>query len=288
MSWTAIARTQGGLIARSQLVAAGVAPGTVDSWLARGRLGATSAIGVYRVAGAPVTEDERAWFAALSTRSVVSYLSAARWWAMPVEQDGQVHITRFARRRIDWPQGVRVHRVALSRSAVVKHRGLWVTNPAETVLDCIGWLSAGRALTLADRALNRDWLCLDDIRRRLTDTPGRWGNRQIRGIAAHLERGVDAESERRLHRLLRAAHITGWVAQYPFGRFALDVAFPGQRLAIEVDGYAYHSADDRFQRDRTKQNALTRAGWRILRFTWADIVDRPDAVLAQIRQVLAA
>lgn len=61
-----------------------------------------------------------------------------------------------------------------------------------------------------------------------------------------------------------------------------------RRLVIEVDGYAYHSGDDRFQRDRTKQNALLAAGWRVLRFTWADLVDRPDTVLARITEILAA
>jgi very-short-patch-repair endonuclease len=51
---------------------------------------------------------------------------------------------------------------------------------------------------------------------------------------------------------------------------------------------AYHSGDDRFQRDRTKQNALIAAGWRVLRFTWIDISDRPAYVLAQVGHLLAA
>lgn len=292
MSWTATARMQAGLITRRQLIAAGVPTGTIAAWLSRGRLEPTASAGVYRAAGAPDTAESAAWLAALSTRSVVSYLSAAAWWEQPVEGDGRVHVTRLDRKRLDWPKGVRVHRVGLDRSAIVKHRGLWVTTRSETALDCIGWLSPGRALGLADRALRQGWLSTEDINRRLTDSPGRWGNRQIRRLAAQLDRGADAESERRLHRLLRTAHVTGWVAQYPFrstsGRFTIDVAFPAMRIAIEVDGYAYHSNEDRFQRDRTKQNALIAAGWRVLRFTWADIVDRPEFVLAQLGQVLAA
>ena len=93
--------------------------------------------------------------------------------------------------------------------------------------------------------------------------------------------------------MLRRAGIAGWVPH-------LHVVVGGQtvrastsrcpmlELAIEVDGYAYHSGDDRFQRDRTRQNALIAAGWRVLRFTWADLADRPDYVVAQILQLLAA
>lgn len=290
--WTDVARQQAGLIARRQLHACGIPAGTVDAWLSRGRLDKTNSVGVYRVAGAPDTARTPAWFAVLSTRSPLSFQSGAAQWDVPVEPDGLVHITRFDRRRIDWPPGVRVHRVALDPSAVVSQRGLPVTSRPETILDCLGALSFGRALTLADRALQQAWFTHADIDRRLRESAGRWGNRQIRRIADQLSRGVDAESERRLHALLRSASLTGWVPQYRVatrtGTFRVDVAFPHRRLAIEVDGYAYHSGDLAFQRDRTRQNALIAAGWQVLRFTWSDIVERPQYVIAQIRALLAA
>jgi very-short-patch-repair endonuclease len=40
-------------------------------------------------------------------------------------------------------------------------------------------------------------------------------------------------------------------------------------VAVEIDGFAFHHAPDRFQRDRTRQNALVGLGWTVLRFTWA-------------------
>ncbi|MCW2529599.1 MAG: hypothetical protein JWM76_4459, partial [Pseudonocardiales bacterium] len=62
----------------------------------------------------------------------------------------------------------------------------------------------------------------------------------------------------------------------------LDVAFPHLRLAIEIDGWAHHSDVDRFRGDRTRQNALVSLGWTVLRFTWADLTERPEYVLATI------
>ena len=47
------------------------------------------------------------------------------------------------------------------------------------------------------------------------------------------------------------------------------------RFDFEIDGRAFHSDADRFQRDRTRQNRLVGAGWTVLRFTWNDLRDRP-------------
>lgn len=59
-----------------------------------------------------------------------------------------------------------------------------------------------------------------------------------------IEPGADAESERRLHAILRGAGLRGWKPQYridlPVGPIFADVAFPSQRVVIEVDGRRYH------------------------------------------------
>jgi very-short-patch-repair endonuclease len=73
------------------------------------------------------------------------------------------------------------------------------------------------------------------------------------------------------------------------GRIAyIDVAFPEQKVAVEVDGRTAHGPwSDRFDDDRERQNALVAAGWRVLRFTWTHLQD-PGYVRAQIVQFLAA
>jgi len=59
-------------------------------------------------------------------------------------------------------------------------------------------------------------------------------------------------------------------------------------LAVEIDGWAWHMGVDRFRADRHKGNALVRARWDLLRFTWHDLTNRPDYVVAEIRAALAA
>ena len=87
--------------------------------------------------------------------------------------------------------------------------------------------------------------------------------------------------------LLRAAGITGWVLGHPFGKYRIDIAFPEALLAIEIDGWAWHMDVDRFRADRHKGNALVRARWDLLRFTWHDLTNRPDYVVGEIRAALA-
>ncbi len=94
-----------------------------------------------------------------------------------------------------------------------------------------------------------------------------------------------------MHEILRAAGITGWVADAHLlpvlGVAAVaDVWFPAARLVVEVDGRVAHGPD-RFQQDRTRQNLLVAAGCTVLRFTWDDLTRRPQEVVAAIRRVVA-
>lgn len=73
----------------------------------------------------------------------------------------------------------------------------------------------------------------------------------------------------------------------PTRRFRIDIAFPDALLAIEIDGWTHHGRFKKdFQRDRTRQNALTLQGWRVLRFFNKEIVDDLPQVLAHITQAL--
>lgn len=66
------------------------------------------------------------------------------------------------------------------------------------------------------------------------------------------------------------------------GGYKVDVAFPKQKVAIEVDGWAFHSDPEVFVKDRKRQNAIALLGWQVLRFTWLDLVEYPQRVIAEI------
>jgi very-short-patch-repair endonuclease len=103
--------------------------------------------------------------------------------------------------------------------------------------------------------------------------------------------GAVSAAEFRLHRGLRAAGSTGWVANARIEVQGVpitsaDVLFEVERVIVEVDGWRAHGAQDAFGADRRRQNALQAAGYRVVRFTWWDLTERPDGVIAEIRQAL--
>ena len=75
------------------------------------------------------------------------------------------------------------------------------------------------------------------------------------------------------------------VLQHPVGPFFLDLAYPSIRLAIEYDGDA-HRGQERARRDLDRQAYLTDAGWKVLRFTAAQVMLRPAWVAARVREEL--
>lgn len=117
---------------------------------------------------------------------------------------------------------------------------------------------------------------------------GRYGSPAARRLLQAADDGARSEAERLLIRLLKAAKITGWRTNYPLAGYRIDVAFPKQKVAIEVDGLAFHSEAEDFHADRKRQNAIALLGWQVLRFTWLDLIEYPKRVIAEIRNAISA
>ena len=291
MHWRDITRLQDGVISRAQLADAGIADTHLANLVGRGSLQRQSAA-VYLVGGAPSTYRVRLWSAVLGTNGILAFHTAAQLWGMTDDVDDVIHVLLPHSRRVMTPDGVRLHRRRRGAEICTRLGGLPVTPRDDTVIDQLGVLHPREASMLADRAVQRRWLRPEDVHARLAEHPRRPGNRQLRRIAARLDNGAASMSERRLHRILRATGIRGWKPNFQVWRggelvAVLDVAIPRTKLALEVDGMAYHVDVDRFQRDRSRQNALVALGWTVLRFTWSDLTDRPDYVAAAVRGLAA-
>lgn len=68
----------------------------------------------------------------------------------------------------------------------------------------------------------------------------------------------------------------------------VDFAYPDKKLAIEADGYRWHSGRRRWQHDISRGNELIRLGWRVIHVTADDVKHRPDIVAQMIRSALDA
>ena len=138
-----------------------------------------------------------------------------------------------------------------------------------------------------DRALQRH-VSFPRVYRAYCRNLGAHGSARAGDLLVAAADRADSAAERCAVALLRAAGITGWVLGHPFGKYLIDIAFPEAMLAVEIDGWAWHMGVDRFRADRHKGNALVRARWDLLRFTWHDLTNRPDYVVGEILAALAA
>lgn len=178
--------------------------------------------------------------------------------------------------------GYRLVRRKIPTDLVAEVGGRRLTAPALTALDL--------GADAIDFALRTRAVTLVEMRAVLDATPYHRGNAARRLVLDESSDEPWSAAERRLHLLLRAAGLTGWVGNLPVtigeSLYVIDVAFRGMKLAIEVDGRHFHG-DATFESDRWRQNALALAGWRILRFTWRMIEDHPDRVVSAVEEALA-
>jgi very-short-patch-repair endonuclease len=63
----------------------------------------------------------------------------------------------------------------------------------------------------------------------------------------------------------------------PFDRFLLDIAFPNEKLAVEVDGGNWHTCPRKQKQDVRKTNFLASSGWEVIRIR----IHRPNERTAE-------
>ena len=221
--------------------------------------------------------------------SVLAGPSAARTWQVPVADGGQfLYVGTHGGSRL---LGVRLLFETPDPRDVSMFQGLPTVSRAGAIVDCLRLLPEPAAATLLDRALQQRWIGLDDLAARIARRRRRHGTPRLRRLLAAVAPGQRSVAERRLGAILRGGQITGWKANVEIrdadGVIGVgDVVFDRARLVLEVDGLAFHTTPEQFQRDRERQNRLVAAGWTVLRFTWRDLTSRPAYVLATVRRVL--
>jgi very-short-patch-repair endonuclease len=285
-----IAAEQAGLFTRSQARACGYSGYQIRRRRAHGEWQVVLGPVMAR-AGMAVTPRLRDRAAHLAVpQSILAGPSAARWHGIDVDDLGPCLAV--------WPHdhprlvGVRLLRQPPPERDILLIDGVLVTTRERAVFDCVRVLPEKAAVELLDRALQRRWITVDELLWRTAAWVGRRGAPRLVRLIRLTSAGARSAGERLLVSLLRGAAVTGWSANRRIHDMdgligEGDVVFERERLVVEVDGWAFHVTPERFQRDRERQNRLIAAGWTVLRFTWRDLTERPDQVIATIRATLA-
>lgn len=232
-------------------------------------------------------------------RSRLGWLRATTAWSSP---HGVLHGRSAAALwlpRLDGPiaflahpslrsrRGVVVSRCLVPPEFVESKRGIRFASPAYSAVE-LAAIDDGRAICeclrqkLADR---------DGIERALEALGGSDGQRIRRTVVKACAGNPWSYAELRLHRILRDAGITGWVANRPLRVLGTvvwpDVRFLRTRLVLEFDGRETHGRPDQFLSDRERQNLIEAADYRVLRFGWEHL-DQPDYIAGIVRAALRA
>jgi very-short-patch-repair endonuclease len=248
--------------------------------------------GVYAVGHAQLRPEGR-WLAAVLAvgfGGALSHRSAAALHELRGSR-GAIDVTTTRRVAV---LGVVIHRTtALDARDVTTRHGVPVTTLARTLVDLASMLSVEQLTKLLREADRLGSLGATEVRATQARIEGR------RGAAAKALRAALAEHERlaasltlseledRFLSVLDAEDLPRPLTNYRVEGMKVDAAWPHERLVVELDGWAYHHDRGAFQADRARDVALVRAGWTVVRFTHADVVDRPAQVADSLRELLA-
>jgi very-short-patch-repair endonuclease/predicted transcriptional regulator of viral defense system len=283
----ALARKQHGAITFGQLVELGHSRASIRHRVASGWLRRIHT-GVYLV-GAVESALARSMAAvlALGHSALLSHDPAAVLWGLRKAPAQIQHVTVVGR-NVCGPKVVQVHKVrTLHPSDARSRHGIPTTSPARTLLD----LATQATQRDLDRAVNQA-----RVTKLVSDTS--FNEQSIRyphhrGTAA-LRRALQLEpafnrskGERLLLALVRKARLPHPVTNTELHGYEADHLWRDQRLVVEVDGYDVHSTRAAFEADRRRDAELQLRGYRVLRVTWRQLTEEPEAVVANLSAALA-
>jgi hypothetical protein len=290
-------RERHGIFSRTDALCLGATLAMIRSRVAGGRWQELYP-GIYCFAGGPHTR-RRALLAAvlsLGSESVASHRSAAglRSIAGFEREILEASVIRGRRR----PRaGIVIHEVESLPSVDVEIvDAIPVTTVTRTLIDLGAVVPIEQLEEALDDALRRNLTTVPRLRWRVSELAirGRRGIGKIRRLLDASEPGARPHSvlETRFARLLRRAPLPVPVRQYEIrerGRLLAipDFAYPEHKVAIEVDGYRWHSGRARWEHDLARRNRLTSRGWLVIHVTDRDIEQRPGQVASTIAAALA-
>jgi very-short-patch-repair endonuclease len=288
-----LARRQHGILSFDDLLAHGITTDGINR-----RVKARSLIrlyhGIYRSPGAPETWRQALWAARkwAGADCVFSHRSGLLLLGLAGATDRVVEMT--VTRRIRSPnRRLLLHYTRCDPFVdAIEIEGLPVTSAGRTILDSAAVARRWQVEAALDDGLRRKLFTVDDMWRLLAKAGGRGrkGSALFRSLLEDRSDGrarSHSKLEIKLDGVLRNSLVPRYFRQFEVMTRSgvpadVDFAWPEAKLAVEVDGYRWHSGRQQWQSDLERQNALAEVGWLVLRFTWYDVVSRPNYVISTI------
>ena len=264
-----VLRRWGGVARRGDLFRDGVSRAELEAALTAGTL-MRPRRGIYAL---PDTDPLVVRCAA--TNSLLTCASAAQHHGLwVVREPEEVHVLR-SDGRYD------------SERAVVHRQSWWPPDPrshvasrADVLLHALRCLPELEALVMVESAVQKGF-SLDFLYERL---PGR-RNAAARRVLEAVDSGADSLLETLAREHLRRAGLRVQSQVEVEGVGWMDVLVEGF-VDVETDGCVHNEPLQR-AKDYRRDRAAQLRGYEVLRYTYSDIVDNPETMVAEVREVVA-
>lgn len=263
-----IAARQHGVVSWDQLRTAGLHRNAVQARLRAGHLHRLHR-GVYAVGHPQVTFEGRCVAAvlALGEEAVASHRSAAAVWGLLPPHEGSIHVSVAGDAGRKPRTGIRIHRSATLTAAVTTRRnGIAVTRPGRTLRDLRRHVPQPVFRSAVRRGLDLRLISSNDL-----------------GPNPDLTR---SELERIFLNLCRRRRFPQPEVNARVGPYEVDFLWRDRCLIVETDGFRHHGNRAAFESDRRRDAFLQSRGYRVLRFTHRQVLERTP-VVASLRPLLA-
>ena len=287
----ALAARQQGNVTRAQLRRIGLTDRAIAHRVACGRLHRRHQ-GVYLVGHAvpPKYADEFAAVLACGPRAALSHRTGMEVFELIEPSGGDIDVSipsRSTRRR----PGIRVHRQpGLDRRDIGFSHGLPITSPARTLLDFATQAQLRELERAFHEALVQRLVTRRQVEALLARTPGHHGAPLLRTLVED-KSGLAltrSEAEELMLALVRSARLPQPEVNARLHGYEVDFLWRAQRLIVEVDGGRWHGNAAALERDHRKNARLRAKGYEVLRYTYTQVRDDRDAVVAEIATAIAA
>jgi hypothetical protein len=183
---------------------------------------------------------------------------------------------------------------SLLASEVTVVNGVAVTSPPRTVFDLGRRPGLVPAVIAIDSLVRATGLTVDEVQPLVEAHRGARGLKQLRQALALVDAGAESPQETRTRLAIIAADLprprTQIAVHNEWGAVLarIDMGWEEWRVGVEYDG-AQHWTDPRIRaKDIDRTAELERRGWRIIRVSADLLRNRPDIVIARIREALRA
>lgn len=276
-----------GVLSVAEVRACGLSTTAIHKRVAAGRLHVVHR-GVYAVGHLGLTDEARILAAvkACGQSALASHRAAAWLYGLLDEVPCPEVTVRSDGTRLH--RGARVHRTR-SLDAVDRRcwKGIPVTSPARTLLDCAAVVPERSVRRLVREAFAKRLVTLDELVTILRRLGPRRGSRRLAAVVATGYAPTRSVLEDVVLDLMERGGLAPPDVNVPLrvaGRTVVpDFRWPSAGVVVEADGRAFHDHKVAREDDAERQALLEAHGQRVVRVTWEQAMKRPEQTLARLR-----